>query len=188
MLEPLQERTNIDADDYTREIALMSTTWRTAQAKIKEAQKKQKHQHDKKAKDPQVFKGDRVVLYSPAEKCGKAYKFVRPFKGPYHVVKMLNAAELSLIGEPTGPTIRVALNHLRRCPKEILDGQIEQDTLEESGGDEIGVEESPPKDMMDDNQEESTAVVEPAQQQVMRRSTRLVTSHHRDVITKDRNM
>jgi len=96
-----------------------------------------------------------------------------------------NGAELSLIGEHTGPTIRVALNCPRCCPKEIFDGQVEQDMLEESGGDETGIEESPPEDMMDDNQEESTAVVEPTKQPVVKRSTRLVTSHRRDTITKD---
>ena len=136
-----------------------------------------------------MFEGDRVFLYSPAEKCGKAYKFARPFKRPYRVVKMFpNGAELPLIGEPTGPTIRVALNCLRRCPKEILDGQVEQDMLEESGGDEIRVEENPPEEMMDDNQEESTAVIGPTKQPDVRRSTRLATQHRRDAIPKDGDM
>jgi len=45
---------------------------------------------------------------------------------------------MSLIGEPREPIIRVALNRLRYCPKEIHDAQVEQDTLEESG-DEIEV-------------------------------------------------
>lgn len=115
MLEPTQERTNLDVDDYIREISLrMSSAWKTAQAKIKEAQKKQKYQHDKKARDPRVFEGDRVFVYSPAKWSGKAYKFAHPFKGPYRVLKLLpNGALLSLVAEPNGPTIRVALNRLR---------------------------------------------------------------------------
>ena len=99
MLQSPHERTNPNADDYTREITLrMSTAWKTARVKIKEAQKKQKCQHDKKAKDPRAFKGDRVFVYSPAERSDKAYKFARPFKGPYRVVKMLpSGAELPMI-------------------------------------------------------------------------------------------
>ena len=125
----MQERINLDASDYIREISLrISSAWNTAKTRIKEAQKKQKHQHDKKARDPRIFKGDRVFVHSPAEKCGKAYKFARPFKGLYRVVKLFpNEAELSLVDKPNGSTIRVALNRLRRCPKEILDDPAEQD-------------------------------------------------------------
>ena len=42
---------------------------------------------------------------------GIIYKFARPFKGPYGVVKLFsNGAELSLVDKPNGSTIRVALN------------------------------------------------------------------------------
>ena len=76
MLEFPHERANTEVDDYTRGNTLrMSTTWKTARDKIKEAQKKQKYQHDKKAKDPVMFEGDIVFVYSPAERSGKAYKF-----------------------------------------------------------------------------------------------------------------
>ena len=46
-----------------------------------------------------MFKvGDRVFVYMPVECLGKAYKFVRPFKGPYHILKMFdNGAEVKLI-------------------------------------------------------------------------------------------
>ena len=168
-----------------KKIALrMSTAWRTAQAKIKEAQKKQKCQHDKKAKDPQVAEGDRVFVYSPTEKKGKAYKFARPFKGSYRVMKMLpNGAELSLIAEPTRPTIRVALNRLRHCPKEIPDSLAEQDMLQEPEEGEMDVEESASEGIMhnQEEQQESVAGVEPAQPAMRRR----LVGHHRDAITKD---
>ena len=73
MLQITQKRINLDASDYIREISLrMSSAWNAAKIRIKEAQKKQKHQHDKKARDPRIFEGDRVFAYSPAEKCGKA--------------------------------------------------------------------------------------------------------------------
>ena len=158
-----------------------------ARTRIKEAQKKQKYQHDKRAKDPQMFEGDRVFVYSPAERCGKAYKFARPFKGPYRVVKMLpSGAELSLIAEPNGPTIRVALNRLRRCPKEILDGPAEEDMLEDSEEDQMEIKVDPTEDLMDNQggQPESVVEVESTQPSV-RRSTRLAAGHRRDAITKD---
>ena len=184
MLESPHERANTDADDYMREITLrMSTAWKTAQARIKEAQKKQKCQHDKKAKDPRVFEGDRVFVYSPAERSSKAYKFSRPFKGPYHVMKMLSSgAELSLIAEPTGPTIRVALNRLRRCPKEIVDGPAEDDVLEESD-DQIDIEEEDLADIQEE-QKECLVEIEPTRPKV-RRSIQLAAGNRRDAITKD---
>ena len=154
MLQITQERINLDASNYIREISLrMSSAWNAAKtiARIKEAQKKQKHQHDKKARDPRIFEGDRVFVYSPAEKCGKAYKFAHPFKGPYHVVKLFPngaAAELSLMDTPNGSTIRVALNRLRRCPKEILDDPAEQDLFEELDGLAV-IEDDSSEDMWD---------------------------------------
>ena len=190
MLESPHDRTNPNADDYTTEITLrMSTAWKTARAKIKEAQKKQKCQHDKKAKDPQVFEGDRVLVYSPAERSGKAYKFACPFKGPYRVVKMLpSVAELSLVGEPTGPTIRVALNHLRRCPKEIVDGPAEEDVLEESE-DQMDVEKDPSEDLEATQEEQRECVVEvESAQPSVRRSIRLAAGNCRDATTKDGNI
>ena len=188
MLEFPRERANTDADDYTREITLrMSTAWKTAQDRIKEAQKKQKCHHDKKAKDPRVFEGDRVFVYSPAERSGKAYKFARPFKGPYRVMKMLpSGAELSLIAEPTGPTIRVALNRLRRCPKEIVDGPAEEEVLKKSEEDQTYIEEEPSEDLADIQEEEPESMVEAESAQPnVRRSTRLAAGYRRDAITKD---
>ena len=76
-----------------------------------------------------------MFVYSTAERSGKAYKFVCSFKGPYRDMKTLTSgAELSLIVEPTRPTIRVALNHLRRCPKKIVDGPAEEEVLKEPKG------------------------------------------------------
>ena len=114
MLTPSLERDEIEISDYRHEIALrMSTAWESARSKIKKAQEHQKHQHDKKARDPKIFPGDRVFVYTPAEKLGKAYKFARPFKGPYRVKTVLdNGVELLRIGKPSSPLLRVALNRV----------------------------------------------------------------------------
>ena len=59
MLKFSLDRDGIDVGDYRSEIALrMSTAWESAQSKIKNAQQRQKFQHDKKAKDPKVREGD----------------------------------------------------------------------------------------------------------------------------------
>ena len=64
--------------------------------------------------------GDRVYVYMPAERLGKAYKFARPFKGPYRILTMFdNGAEVKLIEKLQTHPIRVALNRVRRCPHEI---------------------------------------------------------------------
>ena len=123
MLKPSPERDDIDVGDYRSEIAIrMSTAWESAQSKIKSAQQQQKYQHDKKVKDPKVREGDRVFVYSPAEKLTKAHKFARPFKRLYRVKKVFdNDVELLKIGDPNSPSLRVSLNRVRHCPMEIAD-------------------------------------------------------------------
>ena len=110
-----------------------------------------------------------------------------PFKGPYRVMKMFpSGAELSLIAEPTRPTIRVALNCLRRCPKEIVDGPAEEEVLKESEEDQTYIEEDPSEDLADIQEEEPESLVEAESAQPnVRRSTRLAAGYRRDAITKD---
>ena len=118
-------RTEVDLDNYKVEMtARMATAWQAARDHIRIAQSKQKRNYDKhkKATPPCVLEGDRVMLYVPAERSGKAYKFARPFCGPYRAVKVLpNGVELVLISKPKAPSIRVSLDRVRRCPKEMTD-------------------------------------------------------------------
>ena len=102
-------------------------------------------------------------------------------------MKMLpSGAELSLIAEPTGPTIRVALNRLRRCPKEIVDDPAEEEVLKESEEDQTYIEEDPSGDLADIQEDEPESMVEgESAQPNVRRSTRLAAGYRRDAITKD---
>ena len=60
------------------------------------------------------------MLYIPAERCGQAYKLVRPFRGPYRVEKIFpNGVELILICKPRAHSMRVYFNRVRCCPREI---------------------------------------------------------------------
>ena len=58
----------------------------------------------------------------PGAKRGKAYKFARPFEGPYRMVALYdNGADVTHVDKPQSSPIRVALNRVRRCPREIPD-------------------------------------------------------------------
>ena len=74
----------IDVDTYKGEMAInFDEAWDLAQNNIKRAQRHQKAYYDKHSKPPRFKVGDRVFVYMPAAKATKAYKFARPFHGPY---------------------------------------------------------------------------------------------------------
>ena len=54
-----------------------------AQTYVLKAQCSQKKHHDHHAIKTQFRAGDRVFVFMPAEKGGKAYKFAKHFKEPY---------------------------------------------------------------------------------------------------------
>ena len=64
-------------------------------------------------------------MYSPSKKQGKAYKLARPFMGPYRILKLYtNGTDLRLTAKPAAASIRVALNQIRMCPKEIAESSV----------------------------------------------------------------
>ena len=93
-----------------------------ARKSIQNSQKKQKQNYDKRARANVFRVGERVFLYKPAAKSGKAYKFARPYYGPYRIVEITtNDAEICPIDKPNKEPIFVALDRLRHCPEEIED-------------------------------------------------------------------
>ena len=111
----------LDLDDYKTELVTgLAEAWQLAQTNVRKAQQKQKKQHDRRAKGHEFRLGDQVFVYMPAAKRAKAYKFAKPFAGPYRIVDVYNnGAEVQLISRPQSESIRVAFNHIRRCPNEI---------------------------------------------------------------------
>ena len=88
------------------------------------AQLHQKRQHDKSVRHNKFSEGDSVFLYDPSLKTGKAYKFAKPFRGPYKIVHLVRGGaeiQLHVVAKPKSKLIRVAFHRLRRCPKEISD-------------------------------------------------------------------
>ena len=150
-LNPPVDRVTLNLADYQTEVAIrMSNAWESAKVAIKRAQKQQKTQYDKRAKDPKVSVGDTVFVYFPAKKSGRAYKFARPFQGPYIVKEMFNNGVLvKKIGQSRCKPLRVSLNRIRKCPKELTkseddDPEVtphEMEDLQEvqDSGDELGL-------------------------------------------------
>ena len=117
------DRTQVDLSNYKTEVSLnMAEAWKLAQERISKAQTHQKKQHDKLVKNSKFSEGDFVFLYDPSLKTGKAYKFAKPFRGPYKIVHLVKGgAEIQLVAKPKSKLICVAFNRLRHCPKEISD-------------------------------------------------------------------
>ena len=77
-------------DNYKTEVTVnLQAAWELARKNIKRAQHKQKKQDNRHTRDPTYRVGDQVFEYTPAEKAGPAYKFARPFRGPYCVVNSI---------------------------------------------------------------------------------------------------
>ena len=123
MLSPPVDRHNVDVDDFKSEMTLhMSEAWELARASVKKAQHRQKKQYNRRAKSANFKTGDRVFVFMPGAKRGKAYKFTRAFHGPFRVVEMMeNGAIVKPVDRPQEDSVRVAIDRLRACPVEVPD-------------------------------------------------------------------
>ena len=123
MLEPQVDRISYNLDDYKSEMVRhMSEAWKLAQENVKHAQKSQKKYYDKTVHEHKIKQGERVFVYMPSSKKGKAHKLARPFHGPYRVVETVdNGVIVTPVDLPQETPIRVAMDRVRRCPKEISD-------------------------------------------------------------------
>lgn len=115
------DHTQIDLSYYKTEVSSnLTEAWKLAEERIKKAQTHQKKQHDKFVRNNKFAEGDVVFPYDPSLKTGKAYKFAKPFHGPYKIVHFVRGgAEIQLVAKPKSKLIRVAFNRLQHCPKEI---------------------------------------------------------------------
>ena len=61
-------------------------------------------------------------MYMPAAKACKAYKFARPFYGPYRIIEQSNSGVLVRPVDRTHvEPIRVAYDRFHKCTEEISD-------------------------------------------------------------------
>ena len=74
-----------------------------------------------------------MFVYFPVKKSGRAYKFAKPFQGPYLVEEVINnGVQVKRAGQ-LKKLLRVALNRVRRCPKELTNFVKDDDNLPEGG-------------------------------------------------------
>ena len=125
-MEVSELRSEIDFDTYKGDLmAGLVEAWKLAKKHVQQAQRVQKKYYDRKTKEPTYRKGDRVLVYMPKEKANKAYKFARPFHGPFHVVEALETGVVVCrVDQPQGETIRVAFNRVQRCPNPIPENEF----------------------------------------------------------------
>ena len=111
----------VDLDDYRSELVMgLSDAWKAAAEHIKVAQCHQKSTYDRRASESKLKVGDRVLVHMPHEVRGNAWKFARPFHGPYRVVSLTPTnAEVRLVDQPSDNSIFVSLNRVRRCYEEL---------------------------------------------------------------------
>lgn len=64
---------------------------------VKEAQRRQKEQYDKKRLEVPFRVGDRVLLLSPVVEEGKSKKFTHPWQGPFRIVRALGNLAFELV-------------------------------------------------------------------------------------------
>ena len=113
----------VDFPDYCTElVANLSDAWSLAHQNIERAQGKQKVQYDKRARESKLKVGDRVMVHFPSQVTGKAWKFSRPFFGPYKVLSLTPTnAEVQLLNAPQDQPIFVSLSRVRPCYEEMSD-------------------------------------------------------------------
>ena len=111
LLDSSADRQEIDLDTYKGEVAAsLSEAWELARTHIEKAQQHQKDVHDRRAGNPKYHVGERVFVYMPAAKSTKAYKFARPFHGPYRVVAVYDTGlEVRPVDQPQKDPIRIGV-------------------------------------------------------------------------------
>lgn len=115
-------RMEYNLDTYKGEVATrLQEAWHLTQDQVKKAQKRQKSTFDRQARQPTYSVGERVFVYMPAAKASKAYKFARPFYGPYRVVTYNTGLEVRPVDRPIQIPFRISFKRVRRCPEQIPD-------------------------------------------------------------------
>ena len=98
----------------------LQEAWELARVHVQKTQRRQQKAYNQTAKPVSLCVGDWVYLHVPSAKQGKAHKFARPFKGPYHVLNLYdNGADIRLVDHPHQQPKRVTLNRLQKCPRQI---------------------------------------------------------------------
>ena len=148
----------------------MDEAWELARNNIKKAQRSQKIYYDQQCKPSKFKVGDRVLVYMPAAKACKAYKFARPFHGPFRILEQSETGvTIRPVDKPHAEPIRVAYDRVRHCSELLPDKfwptkaiknnkkQLLQSVSEEIAGitsQQANISSSTPDGLYDDNDED----------------------------------
>lgn len=121
LMQPPANRRLTDADEYKTQLSLhMAEAWELAKANVRQAQSQQKVAHDRRSRPGHFKPGDRVFVHMPGAKQGPAHKFARAFHGPFRVKEVVDNGVVAYpVDQPQKDPIRVAMNRIRRCPRQI---------------------------------------------------------------------
>ena len=113
----------IDVDDYNTELCTgLNSAWKLVQQNIENAQRHQKSNYDRHAKECPLMVGQRVMVCMPTEMQGKTWKFARPFHRPFRILTLTPTnAEVRIVDEPQSKSMFVSLNRFRTCYEELPD-------------------------------------------------------------------
>lgn len=96
----------VNIDDYKTDMV-------AALNNVKEAQSKQKQYYDGCSRILKIWVGERVLVYMPNAKQGKAWKFARPFHGPYRILELTETnARVCPVHKPKQSSIFVSLDKI----------------------------------------------------------------------------
>ena len=86
---------------------------------------RQKQKFGRHSKPPNYRVGQRVFVYMPAAKQGKAHKFAHPFHGPYRIMEVCETgASVCPVDDQGRDSIRVAFDHLWPCSEGMHYGHL----------------------------------------------------------------
>ena len=104
-------------------ILSLSSARELATETIREAQKRYKHQFDKKSSPHNYKKGDWVLVRFPHEETGKNRKLSQPWHGPYRVVDVNNPdLTVSKVYFPQDGVIQIHQTRVTPCHLEFPSG------------------------------------------------------------------
>ena len=98
---PIQQEL-IPLDDYhTTMTQHMGEMWAAVQRNVRRAQRRQKHYHDRRAREEKFKVGEHVFVHTPTLNSGPAHKLASPFKSPYRIVTTCDSGvEVVDVGNP----------------------------------------------------------------------------------------
>lgn len=114
----------VSVSDYRQQLILsLSSARELAAANIQKAQRRYKHQYDKKAHPTNYSVGDWVMVRFPQEEFGPLRKLSRPWHGPYRVVSW-DDPDLTVVKVyfPQDGSIQVHQQRVQPCPPELASG------------------------------------------------------------------